>query len=144
MSVTSPIQPGGESTDWAEVWIVTEPEAILIMESPYQGNFIYFPLKKVHFFAPPLLFPTSLRNSWVSHGIRNDVVRSCFYVAQNDVSRNAPNTIELSIYKRTNQPFFLRKKTVEMQKRQLLEASDAAYIPWAEAQCCSNACSIER
>jgi hypothetical protein len=54
--VISPIQPGVEGTDWAEVWIVTEPAAILIMEPPYQGNFICFPFKKAHFFAPPLPF----------------------------------------------------------------------------------------
>jgi len=34
------------------------------MKPPYQGNFICFPLKKAHFFAPPLPFTTSLRNSW--------------------------------------------------------------------------------
>ena len=32
---------------------------------PSQGNFICFPLKKAHFFTPPLLLTTSLRNSWV-------------------------------------------------------------------------------
>ncbi|HEU5382528.1 MAG TPA: hypothetical protein VFV38_44535 [Ktedonobacteraceae bacterium] len=34
------------------------------MEPPSQGIFQYFPLKKAHFFTPPLPFPTSLRNSW--------------------------------------------------------------------------------
>src|SRR6266700_4421212 len=34
------------------------------MEPPSQGIFRYFPLRKAHFFTPPLPFPTSLRNSW--------------------------------------------------------------------------------
>src|SRR6266851_5413315 len=38
------------------------------MEPPSQGIFRYFPLRKAHFFTPPLPFPTSLRNSWAGPG----------------------------------------------------------------------------
>jgi hypothetical protein len=40
-----------------------------------------------------------------------------------------PNTIELSIYKRTIHPFFLRKKKVEMQEKHGLPMGGSAYIP---------------
>src|SRR6266700_7495436 len=43
------------------------------MEPPSQGIFRYFPLRKAHFFTPPLPFPTSLRNSWA------DGTESCLF-----------------------------------------------------------------
>lgn len=36
----------------------------MVMKPPYQGNVIYFPHKKAHFFPPLPPFTTSLRNSW--------------------------------------------------------------------------------
>src|SRR5207248_1810130 len=43
------------------------------MEPPSQGIFRYFPLRKAHFFTPPLPFPTSLRNSWVLNVFKIEV-----------------------------------------------------------------------
>ncbi len=38
----------------------------MVIKPPYQGDFIYFPVKKAHFFTLPLPFTTSLRTSWDS------------------------------------------------------------------------------
>jgi len=39
-----PNQQGVEGMDWEEVWMVTTALVILVIEPPYQGNVICFPL----------------------------------------------------------------------------------------------------
>jgi hypothetical protein len=56
------------------------------------------------------------------------------FTARKDLSDIRPNTLALSMYKRTIYPFFLRTMQVEMQVRQAPPVGGVSYIHRAEAQ----------
>jgi len=51
MRVISPNQQGIAGRDSEEVWILTEPSAILIMSASLRGIHWFFPLKEAHLYA---------------------------------------------------------------------------------------------
>jgi hypothetical protein len=44
----SPSQQGVEGTDWGEVWILTDPSAILFMCVSLVGTIFFFLIKETH------------------------------------------------------------------------------------------------
>src|SRR2546421_7547432 len=49
ISATSPNQDGVEGTDSAEVWMITDPSAILIICTSLRESVLFFLLKEAHF-----------------------------------------------------------------------------------------------
>src|SRR5260370_30048151 len=64
ISTTSPNQAGVERTDSAEVWICTDPSAILVIYASLREWKWFFSLKEAHFYPGLLQLNSSLRNSW--------------------------------------------------------------------------------
>src|SRR5947209_352796 len=68
ISTTSPNQEGGEGTDAAEVWMITDPSAILVIGTSLRESVYFFLLKKVYVYLCLLPVSSSLRISWVVDG----------------------------------------------------------------------------
>src|SRR2546423_15658604 len=49
ISATSPNQDGVEGTDSAEVWMITDPSAILVICTSLRESVLFFLLKEAHF-----------------------------------------------------------------------------------------------
>src|SRR5205823_7000752 len=49
ISATSPNQEGVEGTDSAEVWMITDPSAILVICTSLRESVLFFLLKEAHF-----------------------------------------------------------------------------------------------
>src|SRR3989440_12228084 len=64
ISATSPNQDGVEATDSAEVWMITDPSAILVICTTLSRKCFVLPSQRGTFYAGSLLFSSSLRNSW--------------------------------------------------------------------------------
>src|SRR2546422_8735279 len=48
--VASPNQEGVERTDWEEVWMITDPSAILFIGASLMEVVLFFLLKEAHFY----------------------------------------------------------------------------------------------
>src|SRR2546423_7831135 len=68
ISATSPKQDGVEATDSAEVWMITDPSAILVICTSLSRKCFVLPSQRGTFYAGSLLFSSSLRNSWEGGG----------------------------------------------------------------------------
>src|SRR5260221_12030397 len=69
ISTTSPNQEGVEGTDSAEVWICTDPSAILVICASLREWKWFFSLKEAHFYPCLLQLNSSLRIAWALQGI---------------------------------------------------------------------------
>src|SRR5215471_1088367 len=57
--VASPNQKGVERTDWEEVWMITDPSAILFIGASLMEVVLFFLLKEAHFYLCSLQVSTS-------------------------------------------------------------------------------------
>ena len=64
ISTTSPNQEGVEGTDSEEVWICTDPSAILVICASLRESVCFFLLKKAHVYLCSLQVSSSLRIPW--------------------------------------------------------------------------------
>src|SRR6266700_7410621 len=65
ISTTSPNQEGGAGTDSEEVWMITDPSAILVIGASLRKWGLFFLLKEAPFYPCSLRVSSSLRIAWV-------------------------------------------------------------------------------
>src|SRR2546421_11742269 len=105
------------------------------MEPPSQGIFRYFPLRKAHFFTPPLPFPTSLRNSWAC---KEDTVLVSFASFETiyplSILVTQPRCVSRGcLYPRKSVPH--QRMPLQCRSNHLYRCQSSICVPWLKVPC---------
>src|SRR2546421_11268078 len=97
ISATSPNQDGVEGTDSAEVWMITDPSAILVICTSLRESVLFFLLKEAHFMLARYFLAArcAIRGQRESAKIQNSRMRQFNQTIRNARSNaKGPHSVE--------------------------------------------------